>query len=137
MQPLSLALFIEKIKGHRMGQNQVRHPEGTRLHFESLINRIQHRFIDYYETDDPLRQDILKEVIVTELVFFINRYEQGRGVRKWYLMERIRGRIKLRGRHLTQWQKNKMYDLLRTAIDRQRVFQKADAIYEKGSLKNE
>jgi hypothetical protein len=119
-----------------MGQSQLRHPEGTRLHFQSLINRIQYRFLDHYHVDDPIRQDALKQVIVTELVLLINRYEQGQGVKEWYLMERLKGRIKLRGRYITQWQQDKMYDLLRTAIDPQRVYQKADLLYKQRSLKN-
>lgn len=119
-----------------MGQSQLRHPESTRLHFQSLINRIQYRFLDYYHPDNPIRQDALKQAIITELVWLINRYEQGQGVREWYLMERLKKGIKLRGRHITQWQQDKMYDLLRTAIDPQRVYQKADVIYEKRSLEN-
>jgi hypothetical protein len=119
-----------------MGQNQLRHPESTRLHFQSLINRIQYRFLDYYHPDDPIRQDILKQVIITELVWLVNLYHEGKGVKEWYLMERLKSGIKLRGRHITQWQQDKMYDLLRTAIDTQRVYQKADVIYEKRSLEN-
>lgn len=53
-----------------MGQIQLRHPQCTRLHYESLINRIQYRFLDQYHPDDPIRQDALKQVIITELVFF-------------------------------------------------------------------
>jgi hypothetical protein len=119
-----------------MSQRQLKHPEGTRLHFQSLINRIQYRFLDHYHPDDPIRQDILKQVIVTELVWLINRYEQGQGVKEWYLMERLKGRIKLRGRYITQWQQDKMYDLLRTTIDPQDVYQKADLLYKQRSLKN-
>ncbi len=118
-----------------MGQSQLKHPESTRLHFQSLINRIQYRFLDYYHPDDPIRQDILKQVIITELVWLINRYEQGQGINRSDLMVREYSSIKLKGRNLTQWQRNKMFDLL-LAIDPQRVYQKADVIYEKRSLEN-
>jgi len=102
-----------------MGQSQLRHPESTRLHFQSLINRIQYRFLDYYHPDDPIRQDILKQVIINRSDLMVREYSS----------------IKLKGRNLTQWQRNKMFDLL-LAIDPQRVYQKADVIYEKRSLEN-
>ena len=118
-----------------MGQSQLRHPESTRLHFQSLINRIQYRFLDQYHPDNPIRQGILKQVIITELVWLINRYEQGQGVNRSDLMVREYGSIKLKGRNLTQWQRNKMFDLL-LAIDPKCVYKKADVIYEKRSLEN-
>jgi hypothetical protein len=113
-----------------MGQSQQKHPQRTRLHYESLVNRIQYRFLNNYHPDDPIRQDALKQAIVTELVWLMNRHEKGESVREWYLMERLKGGIKLRGRKLTQWQKDKMYDLLRLVIQPDDVFRKADVIYE-------